>query len=41
MVLALDPDALDGIQGMVKYPEAFDAIVGSGIHKSKKVDSLS
>jgi putative acetyltransferase len=41
MVLALDPGALDGIQGTVKYPKAFDAIVGSGIHKSKKVDSLS
>jgi putative acetyltransferase len=41
MVLALDPGALDGIQGMVKYPEAFDATVGSGIHKRKKVDSLS
>jgi putative acetyltransferase len=41
MVLALDPGALDGIQGMVKYPEAFVATVGSGIHKRKKVDSLS
>jgi putative acetyltransferase len=41
MVLALDPGALDGIQGTVRYPEAFDTIVGSGTRKSKKVDSLS
>ena len=41
MVLALDPGALDGIQGTVKYPEAFDAIYGSGVPKSKKGDSLA
>jgi len=41
MVLALDPAALEGIQGMVKYPAAFDSIVGSSTPKSKKVDSLS
>jgi len=41
MVLALDPCALDGIEGTVKYPEAFDAITGYGIQKSKKGDSLS
>ncbi len=33
MVLALDPGALDGIQGTVKYPAAFDAIVGNGTGK--------
>jgi putative acetyltransferase len=37
MVLGLVPGALDGIQGMVKYPEAFDVIVGSG----KRINSLS
>jgi putative acetyltransferase len=36
MVLALDPGALDGIQGTVKYPEAFDTLYGSGVQKSKK-----
>ena len=41
MVLALDPGALDGIQGTVKYPAAFDAIEGMSIPKSKKVNSLS
>jgi putative acetyltransferase len=41
MVLALDPGALDGIQGTVKYPEAFDAIEGMSIPKSKNVNSLS
>ncbi|MFY9801191.1 MAG: N-acetyltransferase [Methanoregula sp.] len=41
MVLALDHGALDGVEGMVKYPAAFDAIVGSGMHKNKKVVSLS
>jgi putative acetyltransferase len=41
MVLALDPGALDGIQGIVKYPEAFDAIEGMSIPKSKKINSLS
>ena len=41
MVLALDPGALDGIQGIVKYPEAFDAIEGMSIPKSNKVNSLS
>ena len=41
MVLALDPGALDGIQGTVKYPEAFDAIVGMSMPKRKKVNSLS
>ena len=41
MVLALDPTALDGIQGTVKYPAAFDAIEGMSIPKSKKVNSLS
>ena len=35
-LIALDPGALDGIQGTVKYPAAFDAIVGMGIHKSYK-----
>ena len=41
MVLALDPGALDGIQGTVKYPVAFDAIEGMSMPKSKKVKSLS
>jgi hypothetical protein len=41
MVLALDPGALDGIQGIVKYPEAFDAIEGMSIPKSKQINSLS
>jgi putative acetyltransferase len=41
MVLALDPGALDGIQGTVRYPEAFDAIYGNGVPKSKKGDSLA
>jgi hypothetical protein len=41
MVLALDPAALDGIHGTVRYPAAFDAIAGMGIHESKKVDSSS
>jgi putative acetyltransferase len=38
MVLGLDPHALDGIRGTVRYPEAFDAIVGSS---GKKINSLS
>jgi putative acetyltransferase len=41
MVLALEPGALDGIQGTVKYPAEFDAIVGMGTHQSKKVGSRS
>jgi predicted N-acetyltransferase YhbS len=41
MVLDLVPGALDGIQGIVKYPEAFDAIVGGGISSGKKINSLS
>jgi putative acetyltransferase len=41
MVLGLVPGALDGIQGTVKYPDAFDAIVGSRISSGKKINSLS
>lgn len=41
MVLALDPTALDGVEGMVKYPSAFDAVVGNELSKGKKVTSLS
>ncbi len=41
MVLALDAGALDGVEGMVKYPVAFDAIVGDMSGKGKKVKSLS
>jgi putative acetyltransferase len=41
MVLGLVPGALDGIQGTVNYPEAFDAIVGSRISSGKKINSLS
>jgi putative acetyltransferase len=41
MVLDLVPGALDGIQGMVKYPKAFDAIMGGGISSGKKIRSLS
>lgn len=41
MVLALDPGALDGVEGMVKYPAAFDAIVGNSRTKGKKIQSLS
>ena len=41
MVLALDAGALDGVEGMVKYPAAFDAIVGDMSGKGKKVKSLS
>ena len=41
MVLALDDGALDGVEGMVKYPAAFDAIVGNASGKGKKVKSLS
>jgi putative acetyltransferase len=41
MVLGLVHGALDGIQGTVKYPEAFDAIVGSRISNGEKINSLS
>jgi putative acetyltransferase len=41
MVLALDDGALDGVEGMVKYPVEFDAIVGNASGKGKKVKSLS
>lgn len=41
MVLPLDPGALHGIRGTVKYPAAFDAIVGSDMSKRPKVRSLS
>lgn len=41
MVLALIPGALDGIRGTVKYPAAFDVIVGNGLNKRPKVPSLS
>ncbi len=40
MVLALEPGALDGIEGIVKYPAAFDAIAGYGMHTRKKGSSL-
>lgn len=41
MVLALDDGALEGVEGMVKYPVAFDAVVGTASGKGKKVKSLS
>lgn len=41
MVLALDPDALDGIQGTVRYPEEFDAIEGMSMPERNKANSLS
>jgi putative acetyltransferase len=41
MVLDLVPGALDGIHGMVKYPKAFDTIVGGGTRSGKKIKSLS
>jgi hypothetical protein len=41
MVMGLVPGALDGIRGMVRYPEAFDAIVGSRTSSGEKIDSLS
>lgn len=41
MVLALDPDALDGIRGTVRYPEEFDAIEGMSMPESNRVNSIS
>jgi len=41
MVLGLVPGALDGIRGTVRYPEAFDAIVGSRTSSGEKIDTLS
>jgi predicted N-acetyltransferase YhbS len=41
MVLGLVPGALDGIQGMVKYPDAFDAIVGIRTTNGEKINLLS
>ena len=41
MVLGLVPGALDGIQGTVRYPEAFDATLGCGMSGGKKINSLS
>lgn len=41
MVLALDANALDGITGTVKYPEAFEAIAGYGLVNRKKGGSVS
>jgi putative acetyltransferase len=41
MALELIPGALDGIQGTVKYPEAFDAIVGKNLNRGEKVPSIS
>lgn len=41
MVMGLVPGALDGIQGTVRYPEAFDAIVGCRMSSGKKINSLS
>jgi putative acetyltransferase len=41
MVLGLVPGALDGVQGTVKYPEAFDTIVGSSMINGEKLNSLS
>ncbi len=41
MVLALVPGALDGIQGTVRYPDAFDAVVGIRITNGEKINLLS
>ena len=41
MVLGLVPGALDGVQGTVKYPDAFDAIVGIRTIKGEKINLLS
>jgi len=41
MVLGLVPGALDGIQGTVRYPKAFDATLGCWMGGWKKINSLS
>jgi len=40
MVLGLVPGALDGIQGIVRYPEAFVATLGCRMGGEKKINSL-